>query len=277
MDAPKQIDLEKGIVTLKKGEETKQYSLKSEDDLKRFVNEAQQGWYFSTEASRELGELRKTVQNWDQMLEAARTDPNAAANLKQKIELAIGRPLSAKEDHQVDQAVDKSDGKILFDEEDDARLKQALSPFQRKIEELERKLAAAEQSEKERRDQELTRELNAEADKLEKQFPGDDGKPKFERDKVFKFAAENGIGDLKLAFRAMTFDQWTEAVKKNTLDEMKKQENKRKGAQVETTGDGPAGVDLHASKSKRRSYRDVGLDALGAARSEGISLFTSDD
>lgn len=266
-----QIDLEKGVITLRKGEDAKSFKLTDENDLNSLVKLGQRGWYFDDEASRELGELRKVVKNWDSAIEAARKDDAALADLKQRLEMAVGRPLTRKEERQVEGG---EKPQILIDEEENSRVLQMFESMQKEIAELKKSQADFKQTAEQRQKEELQAQIEAEASRLEKKFDGKDGSPKFERQKVYNFAAEKGIEDLELAFKMLNFDKLTELAQKKALKELKDQQEKRNSGFTET---GTRTAELKTEKAKKRpTYHALGLDALKEARNNGLSLFTDD-
>jgi len=50
----------------------------------------------------------------------------------------------------------------------------------------------------------------------------DNGTPKFDKEKVFEFAAKNQVTNLELAFKMMNFDKLTEAAQKKAINDYKK-------------------------------------------------------
>lgn len=268
------IDLEKGVITLKKGDDSKSFKLNDKNDIESLVKLGQRGWYFDEEASKELGELRKVVKNWDSAIEAARTDDKAMVQLKQKLELALGRPLTAKEERDVDKG---EKPKILIDDEENSRLLSTIESLERKIAKLEQSQASYQQLFKKEKEDQLLKEINAEADKLEKKYNGlgkdgkPNGSPKFERTKVFSFASEKGIDDLEAAFKLMNFDKLTDFAKKELLAELKDQQEIRRSGFVET---GDQSAEIETNKPKRhKTYHSVGLAAQKFAKNEGLNLF----
>ncbi len=266
-----QIDLEKGMVTLKNGEDVKTFSLKNQDDLNSLIKLGQRGWYYDDTASKELGELRKVVKNWDTALEAARSDDAAMEELVFKLESALGRPLTKKEEKQMEKG---QKPQILLDEEENSRLVQTIDSLMQEIETLKKSQAEFNKTNKEKELQSLQAQIEAEAERLEKKFSGKDGSPKFERSQVFEFAAQNRIEDLELAFKLMNLDKLTAFAKKQAIVEFQEQQKQRQSGFVET-GDNPAQVSQPKAQ-KRLTYHKLGQDAMESAKNNGLNLFVKE-
>jgi len=265
-------DNEKGTVTLVKGEDTKTFDLNKAEDQVSFMKMSQRGWYYDDEASKELGTLRSVIKNWDNAIEAAKNDDEAMKQLVGKIELAVGRSLTKTEKKDLNEG---EKPKILMDEDENSNLHKVIDSQNKRIESLEKLLKDFKKSNEDKETQEEVKRLNEEAAKLEKTYSGDNGTPKFEKTKVFEFAAQNQITDIELAFKMMNYDKLTEAAKKSAIEEFKKQSDTRK--QVFTEKDDIPDNNLSISqKTKTKSYHQLGVNALKSAKEKGMNLFTTE-
>ena len=259
-------DSEKGTVTLVKGEDTKTFDLNKEDDRTSFMKLGQRGWYYDEEASKELGEARKIIQNWDKAIEQARESDDAAKQLIQKLESHIGRKLTFEEKKEI------KEERILIDEEEDSKLNKIVADLRQQIADLQKKQAEQSKSFDERDTQAELDRLNKEADKLEEKYNGKNDTPKFERKEIFAFAWEKGIVDLEDAFKLKYFDKLTEAAKKQFMAELKEKSQDRKNMFVET-GEGVSDADLKVKPIKPTSYHQREQIMTEALKKSGKSLF----
>ncbi len=273
-NTPAGVDLEAGVITLKKGEDIKSFKLNDINDMGELVKLGQRGIKFD-ETSVELGQLRTVVQNWDSAIDAARNDDKAMVQLVQKMETAIGRPLTKKEEKQIDKGQKPN---ILVDDDENSRLNETIGSLEKKIESLNQSQESLKIGSEETENRRLMAEISKEADTLELKFNGkdkqgkDNGSPKFVRNKVFEFASESGITDLEKAFQVMNIDKLTAHSKKVLLEELKAQQNNRKEGFVET---GTQSAELKPTKSaKNKTYHQLGQSILETTKAEGLSLFT---
>jgi len=264
-------DAEKGTVTLVKDEDTKTFDLSNENDRVTLMKMGQRGWYYDEVASKELGQLRTVVNNWDKTIEAAKKDDKAMQELVGKLEMAIGRPLTNKEEKDLDKG---KMPKILLDEEEDSNIKNMFKQYEAKITELEKKLNQFAKGSEDKELAAIQAEIEKEAIALEKKYDGKDGTPKFERDEIYKFAAEKGIDDLELAFKMMNLDKLTEAAQKKAIAEYQDQLKKRKAGFVESSEESAAIESSH--KSNAKTYHQLGHEAFESAKKQGISFFNDD-
>lgn len=267
------IDLEKGVVTLKKGENAKSFNLKDENELTSLIKLGQRGWYYDDEASVELGQLRKVIKNWDSAIDAAKKDDAAMSELVGKLETLIGRPLTRQEERDLNRG---EKPKILDDDDENNRLLNHIDELQKEIKQLKQSQSEFKKSNEEQRLAELQKEIDAEATRLEKKYDGKDDAPKFDRKKVFAYASEKGLDDLELAFKLLNFEKLTEYAQKKALNDFKAQQDKRKTGFVETGGEATDFQPPAGKGSKRLTYHQMGRDALKSAKDSGISFFTDD-
>jgi len=263
-------DPQKGVVTLQKGESTKTFDLSKDEDRTSFMKLGQRGWYFDEDASKELGELRKIITNWDTAIQAAKNDDEAMGELIGKLELAIGRPLTKVEK----KTLEKENEKILDDDDENSKLMQTLGALKKELDEIKKSRDNDRKASEEREIKALEVEIKAEAAELEKKYNGKDGSPKFERKAVFAFAAENKIDNLETAFKLLNFEQLTEHAKKKALKDYQDQIKSRKTVNIES-GEGHEEFKI-SDKSKAKSYHQLGVEAGKLAKEKGLSL-TSDD
>ena len=256
-------DSEKGTVTLVNGEETKTFDLSKEEDRLNFMKLGQRGIKFDSQTE-ELGELRKQAEilhNWDSAFEAAKTSPEAMEQFIDKLEQGLGRPLTRKEEKEVR-------------DEDSEFVDPAIKSLKQEIADLKKQQELKSKADEDEKLKAEAEKLDREADALEKKYPGsEDGrKPAFQRKEIFKFAAENGIFDLELAFKMKYLDKLTETAKQDALEEYKKQLKSRKDAFVED-GEGTSASDLKIQAPKAKSHYQLKDQMMETARKKGLSLF----
>ncbi len=274
---PAGVDLEAGVITLKKGENIESFKLNDADDMGKLVKLGQRGIYFDDVASVELGQMRTVISDWDSAIDAARKDDGAMEKLKTKMEVLIGRPFTKKEEIQIDKGQKPN---ILLDDDENSRLNNTIESLETKIESLNQSQEKLKTGSEETENRRLMAEISKEADVLELKFNGkdkqgkDNGSPKFERNKVFEFASESGITDLEKAFQVMNIDKLTAHSKKVLLEELKAQQNNRNEGFVEK---GTQTAELKPAKpAKNKTYHQLGQSILETAKAEGLSLFKED-
>jgi hypothetical protein len=268
-------DKEKGTVTLKKGEQTKTFDLNKEEDQVSLMKLGQRGWYYDEDASKELGELRQWKTNWDTAWEAAKNDPEKRVILAKKFNAEFGDDIfTISDDAHKGKGKDGDEPRIFMDEDENSKFLETVRGLQKEIADLKK---AQENTLKASQDAQLEQEAQkviAEADALEKKYDGKDGSPKFVRQDVFNFASEHGLGNLETAYKLLNLDKLTEHVKKKTLEEYQNQIKERKKVTIETD-DGSEEFQV-ATKSKAKTYQQLGKEAHKSAVEEGINFFTED-
>lgn len=264
-----QVNVEGGKVTLKWGNEVVNEldisKLSESPDWEKAKQLMQRGLLYDRSAQTELGELRKQVETYkgfDSALEAAKTDDAALEHFKNKLEEAIGRPLTKKEDT----AINK-------DNPDDDFTDPAIKALKQEIANLKKQQADQAKTFEDKEIKDEWKKMNAEADDLEKKYPGDEEKdiPKFERNEIFQFMKETGITDLDLAFRMKYAENLTEAAKKQAIDDYK-EHIKDRGALFTEKGDGVTELDTDEKPPKFKSHHQRGEYLAKIAKEKGLSV-----
>jgi hypothetical protein len=264
-------DLEKGTVTLVKGEDTKTFDINKEEDREAMMKIGQRGWHFDDEASVELGQLRKIVENWDSAIVAATKSPEGVEQLIEQLG-KLGVKLTTAEKKEI-----KDDPKILFDEDENSALIKTIQSLEKKIENLEKSQKDFKHEADEKETKAELERLNEEALALEKKYNGkgkdgkDNGTPKFEKDKVFKYMQEKQIYEPELAFKMMNYDKLTKYEKEKAINEYKEKLNDRKNAFTEPGDSSESNIQISPKKAK--SYHERGRMALKSSKEKGQSLF----
>ena len=206
----------------------------------------------------EYGELKRQIETLNSLFQQAREDDQALEQLKAHIEAAIGRPLTAKEQRQLEHDTDVEDD--IFESPVVKKLQDEIQQLKKQQEEL---LLAEEQ-----------KLLEAEIKSLEAKYDGTNGLPKFDRDEVLNFAVEKGIADIELAYKLVNFDRLTESAKQKVKEDLKERERKLKDAtSIEKDGT-PA--TLEKEPRKYRSYSEITKDLMKEIKEQGIDLFTDE-
>lgn len=261
-------NLEEGTVTLKNGDETKTYSLKSEEDLTNLMKQAQIGWNFKKNQEPELGQLRKTIQSWDNLIDAARNGAEGVDALLERLEGAVGKKLP----RQVSEP--KKEEPILLDPEENDKLANLINSLKTEIDSLKKEQSIFKKGYQKTQEEEAVAALEKEASGLAKKYDGKSG-PAFDKDAVYEFCSKNGITDLELGFKMLNYEDLTKHAQESALKEHKEMLAKRKNAR--TLGE-ELSVDLEPTKQKSRSYQDAGLQGLASLKQKdpGFSLFKAD-
>lgn len=184
-----------GKITLKyKGEET-EFDVNDAESRQRLVDLAQKGTG-AEKSWAEIKDVKKTMDAWNSDLEAARGDDAALDALRTKIETYIGRPLTKKEEKQIDYGE--------FEDDTTKALKAELQS-------IKDEFKAFQNNQKKQNETDQAEKIKAEADNVVKKYAKKDGYPKVTADELIEYGVEKGIYDWDAAYRDMNWQKIIEA------------------------------------------------------------------
>jgi len=217
-----------GKVVIKYKDEENVFDLSNPEERQRLTDLAQKG-FGADKTWQQVAEMRRYVEEWEKLLESARSDDAALEDLKSRIEQYIGRPLTKQEKKELEEeafAVDPAD-KLL-----------------KTIEELNQKVSTLEEKIKKSDIDRLADVIDRTNEKLANKYNAKDDWPKYNKEKVLEYAGQHNLlisGDieegLETAYKMLHLDELTARARKETLEKVKENQERIQKAQVEKDGD----------------------------------------